>query len=132
MTASSWAPATAAQNSQAPSSPPNPSSPPAANNSSKTFSRYSCLRVTSASSASLRYLFLSCSPIQVRQNRPIYLHPIPEMPQPQILIRTVLMIVVVHDRHTDPWQPDILKDVHRHTPAQPRSNHRMPIRRALH
>src|SRR6267143_6751536 len=106
MTASSWACATAATKSKASSSIPNPSSPNPASNSCKT----SCL---CRCRASARHL-LSFSPVQVRQNRAIDFHAAPEMTETQILIRAVLMIVVVHDGHADPHEPQIIKDVHRH------------------
>jgi len=53
------------------------------------------------------------------------------MPEPQIFIGAVLVIVVIHDRYANPWQSQVLKDVHRDTPAERRRDDRRTLRCVL-
>src|ERR1700751_3124537 len=114
MKASSWASATAATKSKASNSTPNPSSPNPASSSCKIFclSDFTVKCCSAISVVSVLICFLS--PIQIGENRAINFHPAPELSEPQIFIGAVLMVVVIHDWNSDPLQPELVEDIHRH------------------
>src|SRR5258706_14290105 len=88
-------------------------------NSSSTSLSVDSPRVPLGDSASLEHNL----PIQSRQQRPVRLHALPEMSQPQIFVGAVLMIVVVHDWHTHRRQSQIFEYIHRNAPAKRRRNY---------
>ena len=54
------------------------------------------------------------------------------MPQPQIFIRAVLMIVVIHNRYANPRQTKVFENIHWHAAAQRWSDDRTSARRILY